>query len=66
MAIEILYNPTIIGAIIGAIVGAIASAVFAIITEWKKFSKEKKAPKHLYSLKFLILLNYLSNLGMSI
>lgn len=42
MTIELLSNPTVIGAIIGAFVGAVASAVFAIITEWWKFSKRKK------------------------
>ena len=47
MCVEIFNNPAVIGAIIGAIVGAIASAVFAIITEWKKFSKQKKGAEAL-------------------
>ena len=47
MCIEILYNPTVIGAIMGAIVGAIASAVFAIVTSWYKFNKRKKGAKAL-------------------
>ena len=34
MYIELLTNPTVIGAIIGAIVGAIASAIFALVTLW--------------------------------
>lgn len=42
MFIELLSEPTVIGAIIGAFVGAVASATFAIITEWWKFSKRKK------------------------
>ena len=41
MCIDLLTNPTVIGAIIGAIVGAIASATFAIISEKYKFNKQK-------------------------
>ena len=47
MCIELLSNPTVIGAIIGAIVGAIASATFAIVTSWYKFNKRKKGAKAL-------------------
>lgn len=42
MFIELLSEPAVIGAIIGAFVGAVASAAFAIITEKRKFSKQKK------------------------
>ena len=41
MCIDLLTNPTVIGAIIGAIVGAITSATFAIISEKYKFNKQK-------------------------
>ena len=44
---ELFSNPTVIGAIIGALVGAIASATFAIITDWKKFTKQKNGAKSL-------------------
>ena len=47
MYIELLTNPTVIGAIIGAIVGAIASAIFALVTSWYKFNKRKKGAKAL-------------------
>ena len=66
MFIELLSEPAVIGAIIGAFVGAVASAAFAIITEKRKFSKQKRAHMHLYDLKFLILLNYLKNLEITI
>ncbi|SDA57006.1 hypothetical protein [Methanobrevibacter millerae] len=47
MCIDLLNNPTVIGAIIGAIVGAIASAAFAIATSLYKFNKRKKGAKSL-------------------
>ena len=48
MCIDLLTNPTVIGAIIGAILGAVASATFAIITSWYKFRKRKKRSKNTY------------------
>ena len=47
MCIDLLTNPTAVGAIIGAIVGAIASAIFGIVISRYKFDKRKKVQKHL-------------------
>lgn len=57
MCIDLLTNPTVIGAIIGAILGAIASATFAIITSWYKFRKRKKGAKALIQSE----INYIVN-----
>ena len=47
MCIDLLTNPTVVGAIIGAIVGAIASAIFGIVISRYKFDKRKKGAKAL-------------------
>ena len=57
MCIDLLTNPTVIGAIIGAILGAVASATFAIITSWYKFRKRKKGAKTLIQSE----INYIVN-----
>ena len=59
MCIELLTNPTVIGAIIGAIVGAIASATFALVTSQYKFNKRKKGAKALIKSELDYIINSL-------
>lgn len=57
MCIDLLTNPTVIGAIIGAIVGATTSTIFAMTISRYKFNKRKNGAKALIKSE----INYMIN-----
>lgn len=57
MCIDLLTNPTVIGAIIGAIVGAVTSTAFAMGISYYKFNKRKNGAKALIKSE----INYMIN-----
>lgn len=59
MCINLLTNPSVIGAIIGAFVGAITSATFGIVISQYKFNKRKNGAKTLICSEINYMINAL-------